>query len=56
MHWRLRQSLRRFRPDQLPPAEPGKLNSPTSGAILAELLPENAIVSDEGATQAARRC
>ena len=36
------------------PAEPGKLNSANLGAILAELLPENAIVSDEGAT--ARRC
>lgn len=33
------------------PAEPGKLNSANLGAILAELLPENAIVSDEGATQ-----
>jgi acetolactate synthase I/II/III large subunit len=33
------------------PAEPGKLNSASIGAILAELLPENAIVSDEGATQ-----
>ena len=33
------------------PAEPGKLNSASLGAILAELLPENAIVSDEGATQ-----
>jgi acetolactate synthase-1/2/3 large subunit len=32
------------------PAEPGKLNSASLGAILAELLPENAIVSDEGAT------
>ncbi len=32
-------------------AEPGKLNSASVGAILAELLPENAIVSDEGATQ-----
>lgn len=33
------------------PAEPGKLSSASLGAILAELLPENAIVSDEGATQ-----
>ena len=33
------------------PAEPGKLNSANLAAILAELLPENAIVSDEGATQ-----
>ncbi len=33
------------------PAEPGKLNSANLGAIFAELLPENAIVSDEGATQ-----
>ena len=33
------------------PAEPGKLNSANLGAILAELLPESAIVSDEGATQ-----
>lgn len=33
------------------PAQPGKLNSANLGAILAELLPENAIVSDEGATQ-----
>ena len=33
------------------PAEPGKLNSMNLAAILAELLPENAIVSDEGATQ-----
>ena len=33
------------------PAEPGKLNSANLGAILAKLLPENAIVSDEGATQ-----
>jgi acetolactate synthase-1/2/3 large subunit len=32
------------------PAEPGKLNSASLGAVLAELLPENAIVSDEGAT------
>lgn len=35
----------------LHPAEPGKLNAANLGAILAELLPENAIVSDEGATQ-----
>ncbi len=33
------------------PAEPGKLNSANLGAVLADLLPENAIVSDEGATQ-----
>lgn len=33
------------------PAEPGKLNSANLGAILAELLPAGAIVSDEGATQ-----
>ncbi|MFM2300990.1 MAG: hypothetical protein RLZZ84_726 [Pseudomonadota bacterium] len=33
------------------PAEPGQLNAANLGAILAELLPENAIVSDEGATQ-----
>jgi acetolactate synthase-1/2/3 large subunit len=33
------------------PAEPGKLNSGNLGAIFAELLPEGAIVSDEGATQ-----
>lgn len=33
------------------PAEPGKLNSASIGAILAAQLPENAIVSDEGATQ-----
>ncbi|MDE2436365.1 MAG: acetolactate synthase large subunit [Sphingomonadales bacterium] len=33
------------------PAEPGKLTSSSLGAILAELLPANAIVSDEGATQ-----
>ncbi|MBN8500618.1 MAG: acetolactate synthase large subunit [Sphingomonadales bacterium] len=33
------------------PAEPGKLNSANLGAILADLLPHNAIVSDEGATQ-----
>lgn len=32
------------------PAEPGKLSSSSLAAILAELLPENAIVSDEGAT------
>ena len=32
-------------------AEPGKLNSANLGAVLADLLPENAIVSDEGATQ-----
>jgi acetolactate synthase I/II/III large subunit len=32
-------------------AAPGKLTSASIGAILAELLPENAIVSDEGATQ-----
>ncbi|WP_374527532.1 acetolactate synthase large subunit [Novosphingobium sp.] len=35
----------------LPPAAPGKLDAANFGAILAELLPENAIVSDEGATQ-----
>jgi acetolactate synthase I/II/III large subunit len=33
------------------PVEPGNLNSANLGAIFAELLPENAIVSDEGATQ-----
>ena len=33
------------------PADPGKLNSASLGAVLAELLPANAIVSDEGATQ-----
>jgi acetolactate synthase-1/2/3 large subunit len=33
------------------PAEPGKLNSANLGAIFSELLPANAIVSDEGATQ-----
>ncbi len=33
------------------PAQEGSLNSANLGAILAELLPENAIVSDEGATQ-----
>lgn len=33
------------------PAQEGKLNSANLGAILADLLPENAIVSDEGATQ-----
>jgi acetolactate synthase I/II/III large subunit len=33
------------------PAQEGALNSANLGAILAELLPENAIVSDEGATQ-----
>ena len=33
------------------PAQPGKLTSSAIGAILTELLPENAIVSDEGATQ-----
>ena len=33
------------------PASEGQLNSANLGAILAELLPENAIVSDEGATQ-----
>jgi acetolactate synthase-1/2/3 large subunit len=33
------------------PAAEGQLNSANLGAILAELLPENAIVSDEGATQ-----
>ncbi|MDP3906462.1 acetolactate synthase large subunit [Novosphingobium sp.] len=32
------------------PAEPGRLNSANLGAILAELLPDNAIVSDESAT------
>lgn len=32
------------------PAEPGRLNSANLGAVLAELLPENAIVSDESAT------
>ncbi len=32
------------------PADPGKLNSANLGAILAELLPEQAIVSDESAT------
>lgn len=32
-------------------ATPGTLTSASIGAILAELLPENAIVSDEGATQ-----
>ena len=32
------------------PADPGRLNSANLGAILAELLPENAIVSDESAT------
>ena len=32
------------------PAEPGRINSANLGAILAELLPENAIVSDESAT------
>ncbi|MGB7655729.1 MAG: acetolactate synthase large subunit [Novosphingobium sp.] len=32
-------------------ATPGKLSSSSIGAILAEQLPENAIVSDEGATQ-----
>ncbi|MEQ1498698.1 MAG: acetolactate synthase large subunit [Novosphingobium sp.] len=32
-------------------ATPGKLNSASVGAILAALLPANAIVSDEGATQ-----
>ncbi len=31
-------------------ADPGKLNSANIGAILSELLPENAIVSDESAT------
>lgn len=31
-------------------AEPGRLNSANLGAILAELLPENAIISDESAT------
>jgi len=33
------------------PVQEGQLNSANLGAILAELLPENAIVSDEGATQ-----
>ncbi|MCC6924891.1 acetolactate synthase large subunit [Novosphingobium sp.] len=33
------------------PAAEGQLNSANLGAVLAELLPENAIVSDEGATQ-----
>jgi acetolactate synthase-1/2/3 large subunit len=32
------------------PVEPGRLNPANIGAILAELLPENAIVSDESAT------
>ena len=32
------------------PAEPGRINSANLGAILAELLPEDAIVSDESAT------
>jgi acetolactate synthase-1/2/3 large subunit len=32
------------------PVQEGALNSANLGAILAELLPENAIVSDEGAT------
>ena len=32
------------------PWEPGKLNSANIGAVLAELLPANAIVSDESAT------
>jgi len=32
------------------PWEPGKLNSASIGAVLAELLPANAIVSDESAT------
>ncbi|MBS0483252.1 MAG: acetolactate synthase large subunit [Proteobacteria bacterium] len=32
-------------------AAPGKLNSGNLGAIFAELLPEGAIVADEGATQ-----
>ena len=32
------------------PAEDGRLNSANLGAILAELLPENCIVSDESAT------
>ncbi|MFM5916828.1 MAG: acetolactate synthase large subunit [Novosphingobium sp.] len=32
------------------PAQEGSLNSANLGAILAELLPENAIVSEEGAT------
>ena len=33
--------------------EPGKLNSASIGAVLAQLLPENAIVSDESATSGA---
>ncbi|MFM5886016.1 MAG: acetolactate synthase large subunit [Novosphingobium sp.] len=32
------------------PAEPGKLTSASLGAVLAELLPDQAIVSDESAT------
>ena len=33
--------------------EPGKLNSASIGAVLAQLLPENAVVSDESATSGA---
>ena len=35
------------------PWEPGKLNSANIGAVLAQLLPANAIVSDESATSGA---
>lgn len=35
------------------PAKPGKLDGASLGAIIGELMPENAIVSDEGATQSA---
>ena len=35
------------------PWEPGKLNSANVGAVLAQLLPANAIVSDESATSGA---
>ena len=37
-------------PPMIPPAAPGALNAANLAAILAELMPENAIVSDEAAT------
>lgn len=33
-----------------PPAEPGKLSTAAIGAVIAELMPENAIISDESNT------
>jgi len=34
----------------IPPAEPGRLTAASVGAVVAELMPDNAIISDEAAT------